>query len=197
MVDAINIKTLITNPNVLVNSITTIFRNECKLENWLMFRLAYFHVQCAPVLLPELDQDVILWRAVLRKTYHVLQTRIKPSTVPGLNQILAPIDVEEIRVKEERDGLCIQATDLLFGKLMALQTPGWPEIHVFLEALEQHHSKLVKALTDVYQRLKDNIFAVINFKVANESRVPSGIRNYWTCKVMCTTICQNPKIIST
>ena len=141
-----------------------------------MFRFTY--LQCASLLLKELDQDVILWRAVLRKTYHVLQTRIKPSNVPGLDRILAPKDGEEIRVKEERDGLCIQATDLLFGKLMALQTSGWPEIHMFLEALEQHHSKLVKALRDVHQCLKDEIFAEINFQVENESPVPSGIIKY-------------------
>ena len=115
---------------------------------------------------------------MLRKTYYVLQTRVKPSNVPGLKQILAPKDVEEITVKEERDGLCIQATDMLFGKLMAFQTTGWPEIHMFLAALEQHHPKLVKALKDVYQHLKDDIFADINFQVDNESRVPSGIRNY-------------------
>ena len=135
-------------------------------------------MQCASVLLPELDQDVILWRAVLRKTYHDLQTRIKPSNVPRLDRILAPKEVEEIKVKEERDGLCIQATDMLCGKLMALQTPGWPEIHMFLEALEEHYPKLVKALRDVYQRLKDNIFEEINLQVENESRAPLGIRNY-------------------
>ena len=122
----------------------------------------------------ELDQEVILWRAVLRKTYDVLQTRIKPSNVPGFEQILAPKYVEEIKVKQG-DGFCIQATDMLFEKLMALQTPGWPEMHMFLEALEQHHPNLVKALRDVYQRLKDNIFAEINFQVENEPRLPSGI----------------------
>ena len=101
--------------------------------------------------------------------------------MPGLDRILTPKDVEEIRVKEERDGLCIQAADMLFGKLIALPTPGWPEIHMFLEALEQHHSKLVKALRDVYQCLRDDIYGEINFQVDNESPVPSGIINY--CKL--------------
>ena len=150
--------------------------NWCKLISNVHYCL--FLRPCASLSLPELDQDVILWRAVLRKTYHVLQTRVRPSNVPGLDQILAKKDVEEIRVKEERDGLCIQATDMLFGKLMALQTPGWPEIHMFLEALEQHSSKLVKALRDVYQRLKDDIFAEINFQVEYETRVPSGIHTH-------------------
>ena len=125
-------------------------------------------------LFPELDREVLLWRAVLRKTYHVLQARIKPSNVPGLDQLLAPKDIEEIKIKEERDGLCIQATDMLFGKLMALQTPGWPEINKFLEALQQDHPNLVRALRNVYQRLKDDIYAEISFQVENESQVPSG-----------------------
>ena len=112
---------------------------------------------------------------MLRKTYHVLQRRIKPSKVPGLDQMLTPKDVEEIKVKEQRDGLCIQATDILFGKLMALQTPGWPQIHKFLEALEQQHPNLVKALRDVYQRLKGDIFTKVNFQVKDEPRVSSGI----------------------
>ena len=111
----------------------------------------------------------------MRKTYHVLQTRIKPSNVPGLDKILAPKDVEEIKVKELRDGLCIQATDMLFGKLMNLQTHDWPDL--FLEVLEQHHSNLVNALRDVYKRLKDNIFVDINFQVEDESQIPSGKRN--------------------
>ena len=126
-------------------------------------------------MISELEEDVIVWRAVLRKTYHVLQTRIKPSKVLGLDQILTSKDVEEIKVKEERDGLCIQATDMLFEKLMAIQTPGWPEIHRFLEALEQQHPNLAKALRDTYQLLKDDVFAKINFQVEDEPRVPSGM----------------------
>ena len=127
-------------------------------------------------MIPELDQDVIIWRAVLGKTYRHLQSCIKPSKVTGLDQILTPKDAEEIKVKEERDGFCIQATDILFGKLMALRTPGWPEIHKFLEALEQNHPNLVKALRDVYQSLKGDMFTDVNFQVEDEPQGSSGIR---------------------
>ena len=93
----------------------------------------------------------------------------------GLDQILTSKDVEEIEVKEERDGLCIQATDMVFEKLMAIQTPGWPEIHKFLAALEQQHPNVAKALRDTYQFLKDDAFAKINFLVEGEPWVPLGI----------------------
>ena len=105
----------------------------------------------------------------MRKTYDVLQTRIKQSNAPRLDWMLAP------KVKEERHGRWIDAIDMLFGKLMTLQTQDSPD--AFLKVLEQHHSNLVKALRDVHKRLKDNIFADINFQVEDESQVPSGKKN--------------------
>ncbi|XP_072045771.1 uncharacterized protein [Amphiura filiformis] len=124
----------------------------------------------------KIDETVVVWRAVLRKTYDVIVSNIRPSKLTGLSQILTPKEQEEIYVKEKREGRSVKATDILIGNLMALQNPRWPEI--FLASLEKYYSPLAKELTRVQLCLKDDIFARIAIKIDFDSAAEPDIENY-------------------
>ncbi|XP_072048644.1 uncharacterized protein [Amphiura filiformis] len=124
----------------------------------------------------KIDETLVLWRAILRKTYDVIVKNIKPSKLTGLSKMLTPQELDKINVKEKRQGLCVEATDILIGTLMALQNPRWPEM--FLASLEKYYSPLAKELTKVYQCLKKDIFAPVAIKIDFESADVPDIENY-------------------
>ncbi|XP_072015116.1 uncharacterized protein [Amphiura filiformis] len=125
----------------------------------------------------KIEENLVIWRAVLRKTYNEIAETIKPSKLTGLSQILTPQEREEIYVKEKREGRSVEATNILIGKLMALLDPRWPEI--FLASLEKYYSQLAKELTKVHQCLKNDIFApVAPIKIEFDQSAVPDIENY-------------------
>ncbi len=87
---------------------------------------------------------------------------IKPSKLSDLSQILTPEEMEDVMLKERREGRCVEAAGILIEKLLALQNLNWPD--VFLTSLGKNYAPLAVQLRQGYERLKVNIHAAVEIK---------------------------------
>ena len=88
-------------------------------------------------LISGISDIVLLWRAIVRQTYEVLQRLINPTTIAGL--VLPEENANQIDQTERNEGR-LQAVDQLINKLMNLSDISWTKLLPL--ALRKYHPEV-------------------------------------------------------
>ena len=84
---------------------------------------------------------MLLWRAVVRRTYDVIQRHINPTTVA--RSVLSKYDTNQIEQTEQTEGR-LQAVDQLVNKLIKLKDVNWTVSLPFV--LKKYHPDVFEAV---------------------------------------------------
>ena len=106
-----------------------------------MINAILVHVISQHIYVLGIPDMVLMWRAIIRRTYDVIQRYIKPTTVA--RTVLSEEDAKQIEQTEQNEGR-LQAVDQLLNKLIKLNDMNWTNLLPIV--LKKHHPDVFEAV---------------------------------------------------